>query len=82
MSTILQGVQSTQSAATVATATTSFGVLALLQNNVGWMAATAGLALSCVLIYSHIRKGRLERKLLELKIEEAENARISNRANP
>lgn len=67
--------QSTQTAAAVATTTTGFGVLAILQNNIGWMAATAGFILSIVLIIVHIRKGRLERKLLLLQIEQAENAR-------
>ena len=73
--------QSTQTAATVATATTGFGLLAILQNNVGWLAALAGLILSLVLIYSHIKKGRLERRLLSLKIEAAERARSSNKNN-
>ncbi len=65
-----------QHVATGVAATTIFGgLITWLMTNAGWMAALAGMCLSIVLIISHIKKGKLDRELLKLQIE---NARRDN----
>lgn len=67
--------ENTKVAATVATGTTASGVSSLLDiipDDIGKLATLVGIALSMVLIYFHIRKGRLEKKKLELEIRKLE----------
>ncbi len=68
-------IQDVKTAVVVATGTTGAGVsswLELIPNDIGKLATIAGIILSIVLIYSHIGKGRLERRKLELEIRKLE----------
>ncbi len=67
--------ENTKIAATVATGTTASGLSSLLEiipDDIGKLATVVGIALSLVLIYFHIRKGRLEKRKLELEVRELE----------
>ena len=67
-----------RTAAAVATGTTATGLstwLEFIPDDIGKLATLAGVILSCVLIYSHIKRGRLERRKLELEIRKLESSR-------
>lgn len=58
--------------AAVSTATAGTGLSTILEwipNDIGKLASVVGIVLSLVLIYTHTRKGRLEREKIELDIE-------------
>ncbi len=58
-------------AGAVSTATTALGTfLDLIPNDIGKLATLVGIALSAVLIYTHIRKGRLEYQKIQLEIDQ------------
>lgn len=68
-------IQDVKTAIVVSAGTAATGVSSWLQwipNDIGKLATIAGIALSVVLIYSHIKKGVLERKKLELEIRKLE----------
>jgi len=65
-----------KTAVAVATGTTATGVstwLEYIPDDIGKLATVVGVILSIVLIYSHIKKGRLERRKLELEIRKLES---------
>ncbi len=58
-------------AGVVSTATTGLGTfLDIIPNDIGKLATLVGIALSAVLIYTHIRKGRLEYQKIQLEIDQ------------
>ncbi len=65
---------SSKAAAGVAAATTGMGVsgtfnfLDLIPNDIAKLATVIGIILSVVLIYTHIRRGRIEYKKVQLEI--------------
>ncbi len=64
--------QNPKVASIVSTATTGTGIgtfLDLIPNDIGKLATLVGILLSCVLIYTHLRKGRIEYKKTQLEIE-------------
>lgn len=69
--TAANAVQHQHVATSVAATTTGLGLITWLMTNAGWMAALAGMCLSIVLIISHVKKGKLDRELLKLQIENA-----------
>lgn len=70
-------IQDTKTALTVATGTTGVGVSSWLDwipDDIGKLATLVGIALSLVLIYVQLRKGRLERQKLKIELEVLQNA--------
>lgn len=71
---ITQMVQDVKTGATVGIGTAATGVSTWFEwipSDIGKLAALVGLVLSCVLIYIHWKKGRLERALLHEQLKEA-----------
>ena len=68
----LQAAANPKIAAAVSLVTTSTGVstwLSWIPDDIGKLATLVGIALSVVLIYTHLRKGRAEYQKLQLEIE-------------
>jgi len=57
----------------IAAATTGSGIslswLDVIPNDIGKLATVVGILLSCVLIYTHMRKGRLEYEKVRLELK-------------
>jgi hypothetical protein len=69
---ITQIVIDTKTAVATAAVTTGTGlgtVLNLIPSNIGELATLAGFILSCVLIFTHYRKGSIEYKKIKLEME-------------
>lgn len=48
-------------------------ILDLIPNDIGKLATVVGIVLSLVLIFTHLRKGFIERKKIQLEIELLKN---------
>lgn len=73
-------VQDTKTAVATATVTAGTGIsswLAWIPEDIGKLATLVGIMLSIVLIYVHLRKGRLEREKLKLEMEVLKRANSS-----
>lgn len=71
-------ITSSKTAHITAAATTATGfasIIDLIPDNIGKLAALAGVVLTCVLIYVHLKKGALERRKLELELKALEKKR-------
>jgi hypothetical protein len=69
---ITQITQDVKTGATVAGGTTATGVgtwFEYIPSDIGKLATVIGLVLSLVLIYVHLRKGRLERDILKERLK-------------
>lgn len=71
--------------ASVATATAGSGlgtVLEWIPTDIGKLATLVGIVLSCVLIYTHLRKGRVEYEKTRLEIEILKKRALADAQHP